>query len=363
MAPPDTKNESKQLLAKQLSSISNILSQAAKRRESDLRKRDNRKPTPAPFAPKTNTYLVDLTSRTSGTDKTEVNGYTTSESGALDLMAKPGLPVNLTHPLNCQVDTASMGPGSVSELKLAIGADDESVALHVDPSGTINYEANGVRLTSTPKETIFTSTVKSSPLMDANNATRLIEDLGQWEQSKTATSLSPEAKDVKKMLGERERTPQSLARTPNKCDPRQMLADLERNARSVKLEGTSSSPNHGDLDEFRSRICDIFSPRQESKDTSSIPWQTEKASCDWEKGAPNSTYFFNERLDGREGLSEKEAYVQRCENELNQQIQLAITEGQVMENTTKIDRRLVVTNIPADADGNDLALIFSKFDA
>lgn len=87
----------------------------------------------------------------------------------------------------------------------------------------------------------------------------------------------------------------------------------------------------------------------------------ENATCDTETAVPNNNSFFSNKPDEDKDLQEKEAYVQRCEDNLKPQIQQAMSEYQAMIDAM-MERRVVVTNIAADAELYDLALVFEKFD-
>lgn len=163
-SPP--KGDRKQLSAKQLSSIVGSLSQASERRESDLRRRLSREPTPA--------SLVDLdssASTTSGTSpKTPPGNLAMMLEAGLQLVA-PTLDMDNPKELLAELDSIAAGSSALSSSATTKGDDDLD-----------QLRAN------------ITDMLKLKE--DTSDPARLLADFSEMSGSFTAMSLITESKKM-----------------------------------------------------------------------------------------------------------------------------------------------------------------------
>jgi hypothetical protein len=175
-------------------------------------------------------------------------------------------------------------------------------------------------------------------------------------------------------------------------DVRKLMAELESSARSARSASVDVDKDYTDLrlklstlfssghDAFPSFIFGgmetplrfEFEPRTEPRRPEAslakecVPYavalQLEYAGCDWEVTAQYTAYLFSSDLDGYKAQQEKEYVIRQASDKHNEVIQQFIEEEEATraaENTTSLHRRLIVTNIAADAQEDDVFKIFA----
>jgi hypothetical protein len=191
--------------------------------------------------------------------------------------------------------------------------------------------------------------------------------------------------DMKSMLAEFEaRT--SFSEGPKSCtssqydiDPKTMLAEFEQQTPRLGQEGENQ-----DIEALHGRLTSMLSPgatlrtttsehnecdNQESHfDPAIVPYvvaiHLETAGSNWEKARGWTTYLFSSGLDGYEACQEKDRIVSQADEELENIIQQVLEEEtvhQTVENKARRPRRLIVSNIAADASDEDLREFFYSF--
>jgi hypothetical protein len=192
--------------------------------------------------------------------------------------------------------------------------------------------------------------------------------------------------DPRGMLAELERE----STLDNDTDPRRMIAELERGM----LEENVDEDNDDNLEALRIRLTGTLSPvpshvspapestntRTTSRDDCSgaedvvaldknlvpfvIALQLEAKGLPWKKLQGWTTYLFGSGLDGYKACQEKDAVVKQATEELAQTMQQVMGEERhykIIENETRLPCRLIVSNIAAGADVEDLKEVFSPF--
>lgn len=173
-------------------------------------------------------------------------------------------------------------------------------------------------------------------------------------------------------------------------DPRKMLAELESSVRQRKLVSVDIDEIFTGSEQLRRELSALFFPgRDESLsfgtgglDTppkfenysqpearqheaplakESLPYavalQLEKAECDWEGVTQFTTYLFSNGPNGYQVQQEKERCIQQANDKLNEHYQQFLEDEKdflAAEETARLRRCVVVTNIAADAEEDDI---------
>jgi hypothetical protein len=178
-----------------------------------------------------------------------------------------------------------------------------------------------------------------------------------------------EDNDVRKLIAELESSAHP-ARSAS-VDVGEDYTDLRLKLSILSSSGRDASPS------FISRRMETplrfeFEPRTEPRRSEAslpkecVPYavalQLENAGCDWEVIAQYTAYLFSDGLDGYKAQQEKE-YVIRQASEKHYEVVAQFIEeekaARAAENTTSLHRRLIVTNIAADAQEDDVFKIFA----
>lgn len=212
---------------------------------------------------------------------------------------------------------------------------------------------------------------------------------------------SDETNDPKRMLAELERRASSRNTTTMDDDPRKMLADIDR---TIQSSGGQLAEDDGDLEALRSRLTTMFSPSSDrsSHDLArshtqlsrapgagdsnalraqddvhddsanglaqrSIPYAValglEITGCEWEVVKGWTTYMFSSGLEGHVAQQQKNAMVKRATEELEIIIQHTLKEElryRELDDKERLPGRLIVSNLAADADEEELRWVFYK---
>jgi hypothetical protein len=203
-----------------------------------------------------------------------------------------------------------------------------------------------------------------------------------WTGSSIGSSVQSDSKLQEELLGDNEDN-----------DVRKMMAELENNAHSTRLASFGIVEDFTDL---RLKLSTLFSaerdtspsfiasgmetplrfgfePRTEPRRPKAslakeyVPYavalQLEKAGCDWERTAHFTAYLFSSGLDGYKAQQEKEHFIRQASDKHNEIIQQFVEEEKATraaEDTTRLHRRLIVTNIAADAQQDDVFKMFAS---
>lgn len=91
----------------------------------------------------------------------------------------------------------------------------------------------------------------------------------------------------------------------------------------------------------------------------------EIARCDWAKVLGWTKYLFSNGADGHKARQAEKEYAQKCEEEISELVEDTLRRmslDHVNISHLKNGRRIVVTNIAADAGVYDLAVVFDEFE-
>jgi hypothetical protein len=162
-------------------------------------------------------------------------------------------------------------------------------------------------------------------------------------------------------------------------NPKAMLAEFEQQTPQLgQVEGEE------DLEALHGRLTSILSPGGALRspthehtecdkhelhfDTAMAPYimaiHLETADSSWEKALGWTTYLFSSGLNGYKACQEKDRIVSQANEELENIIQQVLEEEtvhQTVENKARLPRRLIVSNIAADAGEEDLREFFYSF--
>jgi hypothetical protein len=203
--------------------------------------------------------------------------------------------------------------------------------------------------------------------------------------------------ELRRMLGELQRSASPLRLTTaadEDNDPRQMLADLATLSAPGPRDSIAHSSDHNDEDDeidiLRIRIEHMrallgedtpqMTPDREpgltmdqdthdeiaegpttDLDTEIIPYavalQLECSKIQWEHAKGWTTYLYSPILDGHEAQQRKEAAVAHAEDALKRIIDSVLE----VEEDTKPQRRLIVSNLAADADEEALWNLLNRY--
>jgi hypothetical protein len=166
-------------------------------------------------------------------------------------------------------------------------------------------------------------------------------------------------------------------------DPRRMLAELEREIRPLGSEPLQDDSDDDDSYEaLRLRLAHLNSDARPVEvlkssvsrshdrplDGNIIPYvvalQLEASGHKWEDAKAWATYLFSTGLDGHEAQQEKRLVVQRATEGLDRIIEEVMADEQryhAVEHSTRMLRRLVVANLAADADEEDVVRFFYQW--
>jgi hypothetical protein len=190
--------------------------------------------------------------------------------------------------------------------------------------------------------------------------------------------------ELRSMLAEFERRtsfegPESHTGSQYDVDPRSMLAEFEQQTPLLGQEDGDEDLEalHGRLTSMLSSAATLRSPdrehtegeKHESQFNQAImPYvvaiHLETAGFSWEKALGWTTYLFSSGLDGYKACQEKDKIVSQASEELERIIQQVLEEEtvhQTLENKARLPRRLIVSNIAADASEEDLREFFYSF--
>jgi hypothetical protein len=178
-------------------------------------------------------------------------------------------------------------------------------------------------------------------------------------------------------------------------DPRKMMAELESNARSARLASVDINEDFTDQ-ELRLKLSTLFSPEHDTSTSFiasrvetplrfefvprteahrpevslakewvpyAVALQLEKAGCDWEGAALFTAYLFSSGLNGYKAQQEKGHVIRQANDTLNGAIQQFLEDekaSRAVEDTKRLPRRLIVTNIAADAQEDDIFEMFAS---
>lgn len=316
------------VLGKQLASITESLAQASKRRDSEVMKKAGREaggpPTPAPYV-KSPMSAVPTHTASNGGKAGE------SESELVDTDRSPKTP-------------------------------NEPISVLVPTFFSMEAKAEGVF--STP-DTTLTGSAKS------------FSDPFSGFQESLRVGEAPQINDhPRKMLADLERN----LRSPSVAVTHEIEDDLDRlraEMASLLLESDGEDNNDGTVDMPSSPMLRQAAETEDSKAPhepkvalekdglpSVVALQLEKTGCNWEQVKAWTEYLFSNGLNGYTAQKEKEAIIQRAELELEQTKEYVLSEEAVYraaEEKASLPFRLLVTNIAADADEEELAVLFWDF--
>jgi hypothetical protein len=178
-------------------------------------------------------------------------------------------------------------------------------------------------------------------------------------------------------------------------DPRKMMAELESIARSARLILADVNEDFTDQ-EFYLKLSTLFPPEHDTSPSSvtsstetslrfelkpytgarrpevsltkeiapyAVALQLEKAGCDWEGVSQFTAYIFSSGLNGYKAQQEKERVAKQANDNLNEVIQQFLEDeetSRAVEDTARLPRRLIVTNIAADAQEDDIFKMFAS---
>lgn len=87
--------------------------------------------------------------------------------------------------------------------------------------------------------------------------------------------------------------------------------------------------------------------------------------CDWGKVAGWTKYLFSDGDEGYKAQQEKTAFIQNCEEEIAELVESTrkqMSFDHLNKKHLKDARRIIVTNIAADAGVYELAVVFDDFE-
>jgi hypothetical protein len=390
----------KGLLSRQMASITDTLAKASQRRETEVRQRQTQKPpivhpphtSPVP-SPRFDPFM---------TSDTDSSGD--SDSGISGIMFQ-GNQENTPQPPSRRVAS-----DKVDDTKSLLDESDPRTTPYCSEENDLDDPR---RMLGDMNRT--TSDVRQDTLSTEADSRKLLADLQEQIPITGETTISDEHEltamlaelrgkvlcpgsgsvkalsddDPKRMLAELEEirpsTWERVAIHGNDDDPKRMLANLEHMTILADREFTTVNGDEDanlHLEALRIRLANLspISHPNEPQDSPSrttnapaleqhvIPYavaiQLESARCKWVEANGWTTYLFNNILHGNEAQREKDSVVQRAKEELDAIIQDELEQErmyQIAEKSTRVPRRLVVSNIAADAGEEDLMLVFSDF--
>lgn len=156
--------------------------------------------------------------------------------------------------------------------------------------------------------------------------------------------MEPIYHDVQKMLAELDGDlVLKAAPLPLEADPRELLEELELEAAAMRSAVTTTEKH------VPQEIIPFI-----------VALRLQKAGCDWQTVTDFTTYLFSEGPDGYKAQQEKNAYVQRVEAELAELVKYTAEEEKKCDIFER-EKCIVVNNISADADIEDLERVFAKY--
>lgn len=389
------------LLGRQIASITDTLAKASQRRETELQQRAAQNPPiahvpqlyPAP-SPQSGPSMTSDTGSSGGSDS--------GISGVLFLggQESTGQPPPSERAFEVFANTSSRLNFSYPQAIRGYGEDLDS---NDDPRRMLAEMDR--RKTDARQETFHPSVDHTERPVDIEKRSFLAKETIDGDESELATMLAELRKgvswpgngtvqhtgndDPKRMLADLEEGRISSWERPvvqaDDDDPRKMLADLEYGVSLADPKSPATDYDEDaeiDLEALGTRLADLLpsshleelwdSLLQTTKtpgiEQHLVPYavaiQLESAQCRWMEANGWTTYLFSNSLPGNEAQREKDRMVQRAEEELNAIIQDALMheeKDQIVEKSTRLPRRLIVSNIAADSGEEDLMLAFIDF--
>jgi hypothetical protein len=390
----------KGLLDKQIASITDTLAKASQRRETEVRQRAVQKP-PVLHSPQASSVPSPHSDLLMTSDTHPLGS---SDPGISGVLFQGNREHTLQHP------SGGVASDKVKDTESMLDESDSQLTRHCSGKNDIDDPrrmlAGMDRTTSDARQDTLCTEVDSRKLLaDLQERTPITEETTMSDEDElmiTLAELSGKVScpgsgsvkalgidDLMRMLTESEEgRPSTWERSAihdNNNDPKKMLAEIEHITTLADRELTTVNGNENadlDLEALRIRLADLsptshpHEPRDLLLQTTNAPAleqyvipyavaiQLEDARCKWVEANGWTTYLFSNNLHGNGAQREKDSVVQRAERELDAIIQDALEQEkmyQAAEKRTRVPRRLVVSNIAADAGEEDLMLVFSDF--
>jgi len=164
-------------------------------------------------------------------------------------------------------------------------------------------------------------------------------------------------------------------------DASAMLAELER--RAAQFGGGAQKDDHEDLEMLHNRLTGVPSPGTAAQSLAPgtknvdrpeavfnpaivpyvIAMQLEIAGCEWQEAQGWTTFLFSSGLGGYKARQEKDRIVEQATEELDRIIRYTLGEEEAYQgkvSVARLPRRLIVSNIAADAGEEDLKEFFYR---
>lgn len=154
-------------------------------------------------------------------------------------------------------------------------------------------------------------------------------------------------------------------------DPKSMLASFGIGPDSAAAQ----SEEDGDLDSLYAKLTNMLSKHNEpidkpetKLDQEVVPYaivlQLERAGAEWNKVQGWTEYLFSEGPNGHKEVAEKTRLIENAVADLDAVIEQTLKDEIVYRTTEEqaaVPCRLIVTNLAADADEDEIAYLFHEF--